>query len=104
MNAAAADTTSLVVASILIFSLVALRVFVFRWCAQARGHSFIVSHSLRKLLQALGSFAIPGLGQALQCRFEVATCHLLVFGAAWHFAGWYAIPVHILSALECARN
>lgn len=104
MNATAADTTSFIVASILIFSLVILRVFVFRWCAQARGHSFLVSDSLRKLLQALGSLAIPGLGQAAQGRFEAATCHLLFFGAAWHFAGWYAIPIHILSALECARS
>lgn len=104
MNVAATDTTSFTIASILIFSLVILRVFVFRWCAQARGRSFHASDSLLRLLQALGSFAIPGLGQAAQGRFETATCHLLFFGIAWYLAGWYAIPVHILSALECARS
>ena len=88
----------------MVAALIILRVFVFRWIAQARSNAFRVSDSLWKLLKVLGSFAIPGLGQAAQGRFETATCHVLLSGIAWLLVGWFAIPLHILSALECARS
>lgn len=104
MNANAAEIASLIVAGICISLLVVLRVFVFRWCAQAHGIDFRVSPSLRKLLQVLGSLAIPGLGQVTQGRFEAAACHLLFVSVTWCFAGWHAFSVHFFSALECAAT
>ncbi|MFO1437549.1 MAG: hypothetical protein U1F81_04450 [Verrucomicrobiaceae bacterium] len=102
MKTSIIDMISFIAVCGLICGLVILRVFVFLWKAQNRGYSFRVLNSLHKLLQVLASFTLPGLGQAVQGRFEIAAFHILLIGTAWYLAGWYAIPVHVFSALECA--
>jgi hypothetical protein len=104
MNTPESTPTSVIVTALILVMLVALRVLAFRWIAQARGYSFCASDSVRKFLLAFASFAIPGLGQAAQGRFETAAFHLLCSGITWLFIGWFAILLHILSALECARK
>lgn len=96
------STNSAIFTGFILVAMVTLRVLAFRWVAQARGHSFRASDSVWKLLQVLASFTIPGLGQAAQGRIETAAFHLLFSGIAWLLFGWFAIPLHILSALECA--
>jgi hypothetical protein len=95
---------SLLVAIACMTALVTLRVFIFRWVAQSQKRSFHAIRSLRKLLQVFGSFLIPGLGQATQGRFEVATLHITLFGVLWFSTGWFAVPLQIASALECVRK
>ncbi len=104
MSTSGADTPAFIAAAVIILALVILRVFAFRWIAQTRSHSFSFSASLWKLLQVLASLAIPGLGQATQGRLETATWYVLFSGIAWLLFGWFAILIHILSALECARS
>ncbi len=100
----ASQPTSFIAAMVGITGITVLRVLVFRWVCQSRGHRFHALVSLRKLLQVLGSFCIPGLGQASQGRFEAASLQLISFGTLWLFVGWYALPIHFVSALESLRR
>lgn len=104
MSTAAGQDTALITTLAGGLILVFMRVLVFRWVCQSRGGHFKALSSLRGMLQVIGSFCVPGLGQASQGRFEIASLHLISTGALWLSAGWFALPLHFVSALEAVRR
>ncbi|WP_395752953.1 hypothetical protein [Prosthecobacter sp.] len=96
------DIPSILPAALAFSALVLLRVKVMGFRTNARGRQFHIVRSLRMLLHVLSSLAVPGLGQAMRGRTEIAFVHLGIFVLAFTCMGEAALIFNIGSAMEHA--